>query len=59
MGERGQTGKKDKATEDCENTRSRAKERRKKNTVEKNKQARDCQAVAQQRYFPFCAQLDL
>lgn len=58
VGEWGLAGKKDKATEDCQNTRSRTKEK-KKNTVEKNKQARDCQAVAQQRYFPLCAQLDL
>ncbi len=30
-----------------------------KNINEKNKQAMGCQALAQQRYFPLCAQLDL
>lgn len=30
-----------------------------KNTSAKNKQAMGCQALAQQRYFPLCAQLDL
>lgn len=34
-------------------------EQHSKNISEKNKQATGCQAVAQQRYFPLCAQLDL
>lgn len=43
---------------DYESMNSKAR-KKKKNTGEKNKQEPDCQALAQQRYFPLCAQLDL